>query len=258
MVNTSSSGGDARTRTVQYIGYALQLLLVLVLVISLACKSWALLGVCTGAAVVLLALVCIQMITNARQQQQQQQNYNNIHLMKKRHAGPSSSSSSSYTTPAATMTSFNHPDYTNYEYPEWADHLQFAPPSSSSSYSDHHQQQQQQSTAPPIYTPTPIYAAHMQNRHVDEMGQVAPLTSSEKAALQIMTMTDRVGEMQAPAISNFDQRIVPISMGMDEHAHLNGYQVPVQKQQQQNQLPVHMDPFHPNNPMNSFSYLYQY
>ena len=61
---------------VRYVGYALQILLVLVLVISLAAKSWALLGICLGAALVLLVLVCIQLLNK--------NNFgSNIRLMKK-------------------------------------------------------------------------------------------------------------------------------------------------------------------------------
>lgn len=61
--------------TAKYFGYSLQLLLVLVLVISLACKSWGLLIVCLVAATALLTMVCYQLVKN-------QGTYNNIKLLK--------------------------------------------------------------------------------------------------------------------------------------------------------------------------------
>lgn len=199
---------------VRYVGYALQLLLVLVLVISLACKSWALLGVCLGAALVLLVLVCIQLLGK--------NGVKNVWLRKR-----------------STMT-YNH-NYVDYEYPEWADHLSFEKQA-------FEQPSVYQPMAPPLYTP-PIYQAHT--------NPIEPMTSSEKASLQIMTMTDRGGSMQAHVLPMYNQRIVPQSMGHDEFAHLNGYMIPVQGQDNE-QTPAHLDPNHPDNPMNSLSYLYKH
>ena len=86
---------------VEYMGYALQLILVFVLVISLACKSWALLGVCLGAAVVLLVLVLVQLVSNT--QFARTNPFKNVSLMKTGMAGVSSSNlHNSYIHPMTT------------------------------------------------------------------------------------------------------------------------------------------------------------
>lgn len=184
----------------KYVGYALQLILVLVLVISLACKSWALLGVCLGATLVLLVLVCLQLMGKNQ--------WKNVQLGKRRD----------------TMAHLQG-------YPQtWAQPLP--------------QPVQYLPMAPPQYTP-PMYRTPPAQ---------APLTRDERTALQIMSMTDRGGSMQAPVLPMWNQRIVAVSQGQDLHGHTDAYHMPVANQAQT--LPVHLDVEHPDNPMNSLSYLY--
>lgn len=189
------------TEIVQYVGYALQLLLVLVLVISLAVKSWALLGVCLGAALVLLVLVCIQLLGTKFPK--------NAKLMKR---STMNQNHSEY------IASMQHPNFPVYMEPNLV----------------------QKPMAPAPYTP-PIYAQKQ-------------LTSDEKTALQIMTMTDRGVDIHAPVLPMHNQRIVAVDMGLDPNMQLNSYQMPVKNHQ--TPLLPHMDPSHPDNPMNSLSYLY--
>jgi hypothetical protein len=60
--------------------------------------------------------------------------------------------------------------------------------------------------------------------------------------------------MQAPVLPMWNQRIVAVSQGQDLHGHTDAYHMPVANQAQT--LPVHLDVEHPDNPMNSLSYLY--
>lgn len=80
-----------------------------------------------------------------------------------------------------------------------------------------------------------------------------PMTSSEKTALQIMTMTDHV--LHQPVLPMYDQRIVPVSQGLDPNMEQNHYAVRVPGSKPK--IPIHMDPMHPDNPMNTLAYLYK-
>lgn len=184
--------GHLDPQKIKYVGYALQLLLVIVLVISLACKSWTLLGICLGATVVLLVLVSIQLLNQPDDIQ------NSVRLLK-------------------TM---------------------FAPA---------HQLpvQQLQVTQPQVYRPIdePIY---------DPLQHVS---RDERTALQIMSMPDATPSMHPAVQPMFNQRIVPTSQGADLHPQTDAYHRPVG---QPETVPVHLDPLHPQNPLNSLSYLYKH
>ena len=187
--------------TAKYFGYSLQLLLVLVLVISLACKSWGLLIVCLVAAIALLAMVCYQMVRN-------NQGFENIQLIKK--------NSALYTSrPSVQTMDINEP--TNL--PQV--HMEPMTP-----------------MTPGIYQP-PIHKER---------------TRDEQTALQLMSMTDRGVNMHAPVRNDYNQYIVPTSQGLDLHPHTNAYIAPATAQAP---LPIHLDEMHPDNPMNSLSYLRQ-
>ena len=51
---------------IEYLSYGVQILLLLVLVIALACKSWALLSACLGAALVLFVLALVYLIQHKK------------------------------------------------------------------------------------------------------------------------------------------------------------------------------------------------
>ena len=179
--------------TAKYFGYALQLLLVLVLVISLACKSWALLIICLICALVLLSIVCYQLINKTYGLKSME----NIGLIKK-----SALTMDDSKTSVTPMTEFSP----------------MTP------------------MTPMTYVP-PI----LQN-----------LTRDEQAANHIISMTDRGVNMHRPVRKDFNQYIVPQSQGMDLHPYTNPYLLPASKPAS---LPVHLDEMHPDNPMNSLSYL---
>lgn len=183
--------------TAKYFGYALQLLLVLVLIISLACKSWGLLIVCLVAATALLTMVCYQLV-------QRQGGWNYVKLLK-----------------TETMS---HPNAVPIE--PVASIQPFQPiepmhPMTPNTYQ------------PPIYQGT---------------------TRDEQAAMHLMSMTDRGVNMHAPVRNDFNQYIVPDSQGLDLNPHTNPYLALATAQAP---LPVHLDEMHPDNPMNSLSYLRQ-
>lgn len=179
--------------TAKYFGYALQLLLVLVLVISLACKSWTLLIVCLLCALVLLSIVCYQLINKTSGFK----SVENVGLLKKSALTMDESISSA--TPMPPMTPMTD-------------------------------------LSPMTYVP-PI----MQN-----------LTRDEQAAMHLMSMTDRGVNMHQPIRKDFNQYIVPQSQGMNLHPYTNAYMV---QASEPTSLPVHLDEMHPDNPMNSLSYL---
>ncbi len=199
--------------TVKYVGYVLQLLLVLVLVISLAVKSWALLGVCLGASLVLLVLVCIQLLGN--------RNITNVGLMKR------------------NAMSFQE----NAQTAQWISQLHYPDFPLQGPSTIHNQP-----LLPPQYVP-PMYRQEPR----EPIEQKEPMTSSEKTALQIMTMTDHV--LHQPVLPMYEQRIVPISQGFDPNMDQNHYAVRVPGSKPK--VPVHMDFNHPDNPMNSLAYLYK-
>lgn len=169
--------------TAKYFGYALQLLLVLVLVVSLACKSWALLLICLVAATALLTMVCYRLVSN-------QVGFKNVKLLK---TGTMGDLKPSGIEPMTPMT-------------------------------------------PTTYQP-PIYQG---------------MTRDEQAALHLMSMTDRGVDMHAPVRGDMNQYIVPTSQGLDLHPYTNPYMVAASAQAP---LPIHLDEMHPDNPMNSLSYL---
>jgi hypothetical protein len=183
----------------KYFGYALQLLLVLVLVISLACKSWGLLIVCLVAATALLAMVCYQLI-------KRQDNLNYVKLVKTK--------TMSYPSTLPIDTVENMPV----------------------------------EPLVPITPMTPMMPATYQPPIHRGM------TRDEQAAMHLMSMTDRGVSMHAPVRNDFNQYIVPNSQGLDLHPHTNAYLAPATAQAP---LPVHLDEMHPDNPMNSLSYLRQ-
>ena len=182
--------------TAKYFGYALQLLLVLVLVISLACKSWALLIICLICALVLLSIVCYQLINRTSGFKSME----NVGLLKK-----SAVTMDESITPTASMTS------TTLMTP-------------------------MTDLSPMTYVP-PI---------------LQHLTRDEQAAMHLMSMTDRGVNMHQPIRKDFNQYIVPQSQGMDLHPYTNAYMV---QASEPTSLPVHLDEMHPDNPMNSLSYL---
>lgn len=190
--------------TAKFLGYALQLLLVLVLVVSLACKSWSLLIVCLFGATALLALVCYQMITR-------QAIFKNVRLMK--------TSSEETRLPMTQPYIVNEPANIHQEVVDM---------------------EPMTSLTPPVYIP-PIYQQ---------------LTRNEQTAMQIMSMSDRGVSMHAPVRPDFNQYVVPVSQGIDLHPHTTPYSMKVQGSNQV--LPVHLDDMHPDNPMNSLSYLSQH
>lgn len=185
--------------TAKYFGYALQLLLVLVLVISLACKSWGLLIVCLVAAMALLTMVCYQLV-------QRQGGFNYIKLLK--------TNSMSYPSTLPIETVENIP----------VEPLEPMTPMTP--------------MMPATYQP-PIHRG---------------MTRDEQAAMHLMSMTDRGVSMHAPVRNDFNQYIVPNSQGLDLHPHTNAYLAPATAQAP---LPIHLDEMHPDNPMNSLSYLRQ-
>lgn len=182
--------------TAKYFGYALQLLLVLVLVISLACKSWGLLIVCLVAAMALLTMVCYQLV-------QRQGGLNYIKLLK--------TNTMSYPSTLPIETVENIP-------------------------------------VEPLVPMTPMMPATYQPPIHQDM------TRDEQAALHIMSMTDRGVSMHAPVRNDFNQYIVPNSQGLDLHPQTNPYLALATAQAP---LPIHLDEMHPDNPMNSLSYLRQ-
>lgn len=190
--------------TAKFLGYALQLLLVLVLVVSLACKSWALLIVCLVGATALLALVCYQMITR-------QSMFKNVRLMK--------------TSSEETHLPMTQPNVDNEPANIHQEVVDLAPMTS---------------LTPPAYIPP----MHRQ------------LTRNEQAAMQIMSMGDRGVSMHAPVRPDFNQYVIPVSQGVDLHSHTTPYSMKIHGSEQT--LPVHLDDMHPDNPMNSLSYLSQH
>lgn len=182
--------------TAKYFGYALQLLLVLVLIISLACKSWGLLIVCLVAAMALLTMVCYQLV-------QRQGGLNYIKLLK--------TNTMSYPSTLPIETVENIP-------------------------------------VEPLVPMTPMMPATYQPPIHQDMPR------DEQAALHIMSMTDRGVSMHAPVRNDFNQYIVPNSQGLDLHPQTSPYLALATAQAP---LPVHLDEMHPDNPMNSLSYLRQ-
>ena len=104
-------------------------------------------------------------------------------------------------------------------------------------------------------TPTPITDMAPMTA-MDPTTYVPPimqnLTRDEQAAMHLMSMTDRGVTMHQPIRKDFNQYIVPQSQGVDLHPHTNAYMV---QASQPLSLPVHLDEMHPDNPMNSLSYL---
>lgn len=192
--------------TAKYFGYALQLLLVLVLVISLACKSWGLLIVCLVVATALLTLVCYQLI-------QRKGGWNYVKLLK-----------------TETMT---HPNAVPIE------------PVASVQPMD---------PMEPIEPMQPMMPMHPMTPNTYQPPIYQGTTRDEQAALHLMSMTDRGVNMHAPVRNDFNQYIVPNSQGLDLNPHTNPYLALATAQAP---LPVHLDEMHPDNPMNSLSYLRQ-
>lgn len=72
------------SESAKYVGWALQICLLIGLVVALSCKSWALLGACLGAAVVLLVIVATKLIRGRLNQIDQPPPYrNNVQLLQK-------------------------------------------------------------------------------------------------------------------------------------------------------------------------------
>jgi hypothetical protein len=215
--------------TIQYLGYALQLILVLVLVVSLACKSWALLGVCLGASMVLLVLVCIEVVhkkntntTSAQNRLSHPPRWENVQLMKR-----DTMAHNTYPSQVYDMHMYPNQGMVTYD-------TNMYPNQGMASYA--------------MYAPLP------QHTHpAYQSAEYVPI--DERVALDIMSHVDRGASMQAPVRKYQRRGFVATSQGEDMTPQPDMYRVAVAGQKSQ-KLPPHMDPFSPQNPMNSLSYLH--
>lgn len=215
--------------SIEYAGYALQLLLVLVLVVSLACKSWALLGVCLGAALVLFTIVCWQLLKKP--------GWKNVNLMKR--------------------------DMSHYsQYPQYPQYPPYRAPHMHNNQSWEYgpapmQMHTVQDMSPGHHVEVPFQNHAMPSSDPMYIAQANPITIDEKVAMYHMSHMDRAAtSMQAPVRPFRSRHFVPESQGADAFPHNNPYRQRVAGSTDR-AIPAHLDPFHPQNPMNSLSYLYK-
>lgn len=226
---------------VKYFGYALQVILILVLVVSLAYKSWALLGVCLGAAVVLLVLVCIQLLGQPKAGAGNFGGFReNVSLMKRHFTNMTDQTNQTNQTysvyPSGPQVSYQ--GNLLYAYPQpmpLGQHLDMAP------------LPQGQALDMPAH-------GHMA---IPYEVQADELTIDEKVAMYHMTHVERGPSMQAPVSRFTHPDFVPQSQGADAFSESSYYASPVAGSAPP-PLPAHLDSWNPDNPMTSLSYLYKY
>jgi hypothetical protein len=208
------------------LNYGIQIILVSILLISLACKSWVLLTACLTIGLVLFGLACYKLIKERNQNSQNSQNYQankTIYSnLKKQYFYP------------------NYPSYPNY--PNFIMSYQQPPPMQSSQFS-------QFSQLPPIQQtsqPQKLQPTHKRTQ----------ITMDEAMAKQIMTYADRTQTMQPGHLAVSKMRSTS-NQNQGQTPYSDMYMIPIPGTKQTNKHVIpQQDPENPDNPMNSLSYLH--